>query len=644
MGRKLFRRWALACVMALASVATASGQEAAVPSAADLGALPAIRKPVIAPDGKLIAAEGLVRGKATVLIFGAAAAGRTIQPIAIPDRHRIEWIRWAGTRRVLVSLSTMTKLEDIEFRMTRVAVLDLDTGKQTFLGPREQGFDGDDIIHVDPDGRFVLVSAQPSLFQWPAVYRVDLATGRDTKIVEAKDDVWNWFADSAGVVRAGIAARNGRSWLFYRDADGAEFRRGKMRELGVVDGVTIDSLSLVPGSSLGYAVAAPARGRFGLYRYDFAKDELGERIYENPNVDIEDADFGPDGQARGVFYDDDKPEVTWFVPEMQKLQARLDRAVPGNLNRVVSSSRDKMQLLIRSSASNDPGTFFVYDRTTARMDAFAVLYPGLAGKRLAPMEPVRYKARDGLELRAYLTMPPGRGDSNLPLVIMPHGGPFARDSWGYDSWVQYLAAKGYVVLQPNFRGSIGFGTAFVEKGVGQWGRGMQDDIDDGVKWLVATGKVDPRRVCIMGASFGGYAAMWAAVRNPELYRCAISFAGVSDVASMLRYDGQAMSAPRYFRDWRARVQGDKGFELDTVSPLKQVERMSVPILLAHGEEDDNVPLYQSRRLHEALLKLKRPHEYVVYPKEGHGFSDPVHSTDFLTRVGAFLDKHNPAGP
>ena len=154
---------------------------------------------------------------------------------------------------------------------------------------------------------------------------------------------------------------------------------------------------------------------------------------------------------------------------------------------------------------------------------------------------------------------------------------------------------------------------------------------------------DPKRVCILGASFGGYAAMWAAVRNPEMYRCAISFAGVSDVASMLRYDRRSMSATRYFRDWRSRVQGDKDFALDTVSPLKQVERMTVPILLAHGEEDDNVPLYQSRRLHEALSKLKRPHEYVVYPKEGHGFSDPVHSTDFLTRVGKFLDQHNPAG-
>jgi dipeptidyl aminopeptidase/acylaminoacyl peptidase len=171
---------------------------------------------------------------------------------------------------------------------------------------------------------------------------------------------------------------------------------------------------------------------------------------------------------------------------------------------------------------------------------------------------------------------------------------------------------------------------------------MQDDIDDGVKWLVGKGVVDPKRVCIMGASFGGYAAMWAATRNPEIYRCAISFAGISDVASMLRYDRGTFSAPRYFRNWRERVQGDKSVSLDTVSPIKQADKITVPLLIAHGADDDNVPPYQSRRLHEALQKLGRAHEFVIYENEGHGLENPTHATDFLERVGAFLDKHNPA--
>jgi dipeptidyl aminopeptidase/acylaminoacyl peptidase len=224
---------------------------------------------------------------------------------------------------------------------------------------------------------------------------------------------------------------------------------------------------------------------------------------------------------------------------------------------------------------------------------------------------------------------------------MPHGGPFVRDTYGYDAWVQYLAAKGYAVLQPNYRGSTGYGREFVEAGNGQWGRGMQDDADDGVKWLAAQGVADPARVCIMGASYGGYAAMRAAARNPEIYRCAISFAGISDVAAQLGYDRKTFESGEAFRAWRHRIQGEAA-TLDQLSPLKSVARMTVPILIAHGAEDTTVPVAQSVRLHEALARLGRAHSHVIYPGEGHGLDDPEHAADFLNRVGAFLDKYNPA--
>lgn len=641
----MLRAMALACAAMPVGAASAADPDSAIPTAADFGALPTITAPVISPDGKMIAAKGLAQGTPVVFLFDTERENRTITPMPVPDKYRIEWVRWAGSRRLLISLSAKTTLFDEDVRATRVVVLDLDTKAQRFLEPRGgMGVDGDNVIHVDKAGAFVLLSTQPSVFDWPAVYRIDLATGKSTKLVEPHDDVWDWFADSDGIVRAGLGTRGNQWWVYYRDKADSPLLRSKRRELANEDGTRIDSFTLVANSNTGFAVAAGKSGRFGLYRYDFANDTLGEQIYEHPTVDISDFDLAPDGKVRGIFYDDDKPGVAWLDPELKKLQARLDRAVPDHLNRVISASDDRMQLIVWSASADDPGIYYAYNRKTGHMDAFAEIYGSLSGKLLARMEPVRYKARDGLELRAYLTMPSGRGVTNLPMVVMPHGGPFARDSWGYDPWVQYLASRGYVVLQPNFRGSTGFGTDFVAKGIGQWGRGMQDDIDDGVKWLVATGKVDPKRVCIMGASFGGYAAMWAAVRNPEIYRCAISFAGVSDVASMLRYDRSAMSATRYFRDWRARVQGDRNFELDRISPIKLAEKMTVPILLAHGEKDDNVPPYQSRRLHEALAKLNRPHEYISYPKEGHGFTDPVNSTDFLTRVGKFLDKYNPAGP
>jgi dipeptidyl aminopeptidase/acylaminoacyl peptidase len=226
---------------------------------------------------------------------------------------------------------------------------------------------------------------------------------------------------------------------------------------------------------------------------------------------------------------------------------------------------------------------------------------------------------------------------------MPHGGPFIRDKWAYEPWAQFLANRGYAVLQPNFRGSTGYGKAFVEAASGQFGRKMQDDLDDGVHWLAGRGIVDPKRVCILGASYGGYAAMWAAVRNPEIYRCAISYAGISDVASMLRFDRSRWIAQRYYADWRDRIRGNGGFDLARVSPIARAAEIRIPILIAHGQKDGNVPFAQSKRLHDALLRAGVPHEFVVYPDEGHGFTKVENSVDFLKRVERFLARHNPGG-
>ncbi|MBO9621505.1 MAG: S9 family peptidase [Sphingomonas sp.] len=643
MRSKFLRVLALAGAAALAAPPSTAHEPdpvaLTVPTAADLGAVASLTSPILSPDGKLVVAMGVEKGKPVVRLMAASAHPGAPHNFSIPEKYKVNWVRWAGSKKLLVSMATPTRLLGEEARMTRVALLDFGTGKTSFVGPREQGLIGDDLIHVDREGKFVLLSTQPSIYEYPSVFRVDLDTGKSERIVRAQEHVWSWYADNSGVVRAGIGVDGKKWWLLYRTAADQEFKRIKRTR---DDGTDVDKFIPLDGSDQGFAVAAGATGRFGLYRYDFLADRVGEQLYENPSVDIDDFDLLPDGKVAGVYYTDDKPEVAWIDPQLKALQGRIDRALPGKVNRVVSTSRDKMRLLVWSSAADDPGIFYFYDRATREMSPFAAPHEALFDKRLAAMEPVRYKARDGLEIRAYLTLPPGRSDKNLPLIVMPHGGPFARDAWGFDPWVQYLASKGYAVLQPNFRGSTGFGKSFVEKGYGAWGRAMQDDIDDGVKWLAGRGTADAKRVCIMGASFGGYAAMWAAVRNPDLYRCAISLAGISDVGSMLRYDRKSFSAPRYARDWQSKVQGDKGFELDQISPIKSVDKLGVPILIAHGDEDDNVPLYQSRRLHEALEKLGRPHEYVVYKGEGHGFADPDNATDFLSRVGKFLDTHNPS--
>lgn len=239
-------------------------------------------------------------------------------------------------------------------------------------------------------------------------------------------------------------------------------------------------------------------------------------------------------------------------------------------------------------------------------------------------------------------MPRGREAKRLPLIVLPHGGPFDRDEWTYDPLVQFLVNRGYAVLQPQFRGSTGYGKDYVVKGYGEWGRKMQDDLDDGVDWLAQTGKIDPRRVCIVGGSYGGYAALWGAIRNPERYRCAASFAGVTDLSQQLRENRKSFSATRYFRQWRTRVQGEGKFDLDSVSPLAHAQRLRVPVLIAHGEDDDTVSVKQSRQLVDALKQAQVEVSSVFYKDAGHNFSNSEDLADFLRRLEAFLAKHNPA--
>jgi dipeptidyl aminopeptidase/acylaminoacyl peptidase len=254
-----------------------------------------------------------------------------------------------------------------------------------------------------------------------------------------------------------------------------------------------------------------------------------------------------------------------------------------------------------------------------------------------------YVARDGLPIPAFLTTPVDRPSKALPLIVMPHGGPFLRDHWGYDPYVQFLASRGYAVLQPQFRGSTGYGRTYVERGYGQWGRAMQDDLLDGIDALAAKGIIDPKRVCIVGGSYGGYAAMWAAARDGAHYRCAVSMAGISDLRAMLRYDNRDFYAPRYARDWRAKVAGVEKFDLAAVSALQQQQAIAIPILIEHGELDGNVPSSQSHNLVKALTKRGATVESVFYKNEGHGLTQSANQVDFLTRLGVFLAKYNPAG-
>jgi dipeptidyl aminopeptidase/acylaminoacyl peptidase len=429
--------------------------------------------------------------------------------------------------------------------------------------------------------------------------------------------------------------------MTYRRKDGEDFRK-----LGTAryddDKASLDIIRMVRDSDDGYVLSNEKTGRFALYRYNFATQALGDLVFESPSNDIDDFDLSEDGKTvTSVEYRDDRERTVWFDATLKQRQEKLEGLFPGKNVRMISGSRDRTRVIAWVGGAEDPGTYYAYLAQTNEYQRIAQVNGAINPGNLAATRYTAYRARDGLDIPAYLTLPAGREPKGLPLVIMPHGGPYGvRDVLEFDPQVQFLANRGYAVLQPNYRGSDSYGKQYFEKGDGQWGRAMQDDLDDGMDWLVKDGIVDPKRVCIVGSSYGGYAALWGATRNPERYRCAASFAGITDVEQQLRYQVDLMSS-RHRKEWQSKVKGDTHFDLGQISPLKQVDRLSVPVLVAHGDEDTRVPYRQSSVYAAALAKAGKAHEFHTYAGEGHGLASSKNLEDWLTRLEAFLGKYNP---
>jgi dipeptidyl aminopeptidase/acylaminoacyl peptidase len=626
----------------LALVAGSASSAPTAPAApipiSKFAALPAMRRPILSPDGHRIAARSVAGGKTTLVVLDAD--NPDARPRAIPAGSvTVKDLKWAGNQRLLVQIQSSEKFpggDEIPF--LRLLAVDVDTGAARVLDRKSRGIYAGDVLYTDPTGSWALVASQDDALTYPSVKRVDLATG-DAKIVEKdRDGVWDWYADDKGIVRAGIAYDGNRWTIWYRDNP-----QDKLREIHGKfpkdDESTVDRFIFRGDKS--WVVTNERTGRFGLYKYDPKTQTIGDAIFEHPEVDLEDVYYDAiTGDVDAVEYQDDRAHVFWLDPDMKKLQANIDKALPDSVNLTMGWSKDEKRALVWSASAADPGRYFLLDRSTSQMHPVVDPYPGIDPEQLAPVKPIRYQSRDGLNLRGYLTLPRGREAEGLPLIVMPHGGPFIRDDWEYDPSVQFFANRGYAVLQPEFRGSTGFGKDFVAKGYGEMGKKMQDDLDDGVDWLVKSGQVNPKRVCIIGWSYGGYAALWGAIRNPERYRCAASWAGPTDLPAMMRYDRRQFSATRYFREWRKKYSADA--DLDAVSPINFAERLKVPVLIGHGERDDTVPPKQSHKMVDALTKAGANVTPVFYKDSDHDFGSSADLQDWLAHLEAFLAKYNPA--
>jgi dipeptidyl aminopeptidase/acylaminoacyl peptidase len=333
-----------------------------------------------------------------------------------------------------------------------------------------------------------------------------------------------------------------------------------------------------------------------------------------------------------------RTESVWLNGVWGGVQKSVDAALPGRNNRISGNPRGKV--LVFSYSDQFPGEYHLLDMETGVMRHLAYRRTALEGVSARPMETLHYAAADGLSIPAFLTRPADRA-KNAPLVVLIHGGPWVRDYWGWDNEVQLLAAHGYAVFQPQFRGSTGFGKRFEEAGYGQWGLAMQDDISAGVRHLIAQGIADPKRICIVGSSYGGYAALWGLVKTPELYQCGVSFAGVVDI-DFMTHDESDVAGSKVAQEIRLKRIGNPAAnpqQFEQVSPLKQVARIQAPVLLMHGEEDRRVPIAHGEKMKQALEAQGKPVQWLQFPKEGHGLYYLANEKKYYETLLEFLDKH-----
>ncbi len=596
----------------------------------------------LSPDGNFIAVEMVLEGSPNIVLFDAVTR-QPVQRFTVGTKVGLEWFRWAGNDKLLVSLSKSDNYFGTDALFTRLYVIDRLTSDFNFVGIKAPILTGDDVIYTAPDGSYVLLNLQATPYETPSVFRFELDDpGSGKRIEKPRFNVWDYFADSTGVVRVASGWNNDRLTVYYRKAGSRTMELIGRLKSDETEADIWDVAYINPGSDLGYVLERGESGRVELQSYDFSRRQKVETVYANPDWDLDLAMVRKDGAPLAAFFTDDRDRVVWLDQENQRLQKELDSVLKEDEVWITSRARDDSRMLVYAGGEADPGAMYIYTPAAKQIAIFSELRTKLRPADLVKPRPVHYDARDGTRITAYLTLPRGRDAANLPLILLPHGGPYGvRDQLRYDDEVQLLANRGYAVLQPNYRGSAGYGTKFTQLGTGQIGRKMQDDIDDAMDWAVTQGIADPARVCVVGGSYGGYAALWAVVRNPERYRCAASWAGVTDWNSQLKYDRNFFSRSGG-KSWRRRVEGsDDGFDLDSVSPYRQAARLTRPTLLAHGTDDSNVPFSQFSKMRSAAESAGAPVQLLVIEGEGHSFSKPENKQQWYDTLVAFLAAHNP---
>jgi dipeptidyl aminopeptidase/acylaminoacyl peptidase len=467
-------------------------------------------------------------------------------------------------------------------------------------------------------------------------YRININTGELTMVGENPGNITGWQTDNAGNIRIATTTDGINTGVLYRNSEKEPFSElitTNFKESFSPLYFDFDDKTLLVASNID-------RDRTSIVKYDPIKKKEISTLFEHPEVDVSNVLRSRKRKiTTGVAYETDRSHYQFFDKQREELQKKLDKRFPGYEVALSGQNRNEDKLLITVSSDRSYGSYYFYDLTTGSFTKLADISPWLKEDDLAEMKPIKYIARDGKVINGYLTLPKGVPAKNLPVVINPHGGPWARDEWGFNPEVQFLANRGYAVLQMNFRGSVGYGRKFWEASFKQWGKTMQDDITDGVNWMISQGFADPKRIAIYGASYGGYATLAGITLTPDLYACAVDYVGVSNLFTFMS------TIPPYWKpylDMMYEMVGDpeKDKELMTAaSPVFHVDKIKCPLFIAQGANDPRVAKAESDQMVEALKKRGIDVPYMVKDNEGHGFGNEENRMDFYKEMERFFGKY-----
>lgn len=621
---------------------------AAPPPLDAYGDLPSVEDMAISPGGK-IATLAKIGGEARVVAIDPEG---NILFSAPAGKSKIRWLDWADDKTLLVTNTATVSLGPTftldKYEMTGTIVISLDPYHSEMLFSRTasianttRGRYGIRKVDGKTTGYFggiaMDVSGNGVYFRHgrAGLYAVDLSKDRARLVAKPPSEghYTDWLVDTDGTVAATLDVSEDKGAWHISNARHDTLAQG----LAPTGDISLLSFGK-DGSTIIYAIEDEDGNKrwfevplVGGTPQEFLADTAVERIYTDRTS----------GRIIGYRERSDTPKTVMFDPVLDKLIAKIFAAFPGRDTRLVDWTPDFTKVLVRTNGNKDSGTWFIVDLPHRRADPIGNERPLINASDVGPISKVDYAASDGLEMDGILTLPPGREARNLPVIVFPHGGPASHDEVAFDWWAQAFASRGYAVFQPNFRGSTNRGDAFQHAGDGEWGHRMLSDMTDGLAELVKRGIVDPKRACIMGASYGGYAALAGVTLQQGFYRCSVAVAGVADVDMMYDADVYASNGSRMTKRVLRQFLGDpKGY--DSISPRKFASRADAPILLIHGKDDTVVYYKQSLAMADALKDAHKPYEFVTLKEEDHWLSRADTRKQMLQAAMAFVQKYNPA--